>query len=148
MIKYVHTNIITDDWRKLADFYIKLFGCKPLYPERDLKGSWLDKTTAIENAHITGIHLALPGYDGQPPTLEIFQYDTNIPNGLNEANHKGFGHIAFEVDNIREVLALLLDNGGSTVGELAEIEIEGVGFLTLIYARDIDGNIIELQSWR
>jgi catechol 2,3-dioxygenase-like lactoylglutathione lyase family enzyme len=147
MIRFVHTNIITDDWRKLADFYIKVFGCKPLYPERDLKGSWLDKATAIEDAHIRGIHLILPGYDGALPTLEIFQYDRNIQNGLTETNRKGFGHIAFKVNNIREILELLLANGGSAVGEMVEIEIKEVGFLTFIYTRDIDGNIIELQSW-
>lgn len=148
MIQFAHTNIITDDWRKLADFYIKVFGCKPLYPERDLKGFWLDKATGIGNAHITGIHLILPGYDKQLPTLEIFQYDANVPNGLTETNRKGFGHIAFKVDDIQKVLASLLANGGSTVGEMAIIEINDVGLLSFIYTRDIDGNMIELQSWK
>ena len=73
-IKYVHTNIIADDWRALADFYIQVFGCKPVLPERDLSGSWLDSLTCIENSHITGIHLSLPGCGENGPTLEIFSY--------------------------------------------------------------------------
>jgi len=42
MITSAHTNIITDDW-KLADFYMKVFHCKPLLPEKDLKSDRLDK---------------------------------------------------------------------------------------------------------
>ncbi len=75
MIKFAHINIITDDWRKLASFYINVFDCKPIYPERDLKGNWLDKATGIQNARLKGIHLTLPGYDNNLPTLEIFQYE-------------------------------------------------------------------------
>jgi hypothetical protein len=55
VIKFAHTNIITDDWHRLADFYIQVFDCKPILPERDLSGVWLDKATHLENAHLTGI---------------------------------------------------------------------------------------------
>ncbi len=148
MIKFVHTNIITDDWRRLADFYIKVFDCKPLYPERDLSGDWLDKATNINHAHFTGIHLALPGYEENLPTLEIFQYDKNEENLPFVTNRKGFGHIAFKVDDVKEVLDRLLLQGGSQVGELVQTEVKNAGFLTFVYARDIDGNIIELQHWK
>jgi hypothetical protein len=48
----------------------------------------------------------------------------------------------------KEILNVLISKGGTTVGELEETEILNVGFLSFIYARDIDGNIIELQSWK
>ena len=147
MIQFAHTNIITDNWKELAKFYIDVFECKPLFPERDLKGLWLDKTTTIADAHLKGIHLALPGYDSQLPTLEIFQYDSNINIGVPETNRKGFGHIAFRVDNVEFYLEKLLTAGGTTVGDQVETEVKGVGMLTFVYARDIDGNIIEIQSW-
>jgi predicted enzyme related to lactoylglutathione lyase len=147
MIKYAHTNIITDDWRRLADFYITVFDCKPLYPERDLRGEWLDRATAIKNANLRGIHLKLPGYDESLPTLEIFQYNHN-ENGLKPmANRKGYGHIAFRVDDVATILNRVLENGGSRVGELVETEVSELGTLSFVYARDIDGNIIELQNW-
>jgi catechol 2,3-dioxygenase-like lactoylglutathione lyase family enzyme len=148
MIKFAHTNIITDNWKILADFYIKVFDCKPLYPERDLSGNWLDKATSISNAHFTGIHLALPGYEENSPTLEIFQYDKNENNLTALPNRKGFGHIAFKVDNVQEILDRLLFHGGSQVGEIVETEIKNAGSITFVYARDIDGNIIELQNWK
>ena len=48
-INFVHVNIISRDWKKLAEFYINVFDCKPLWPERDLNGKWLDDATGIEN---------------------------------------------------------------------------------------------------
>jgi len=38
-------------------------------------------------------------------------------------------------------------NKGIQVGEVVETEIKNVGTITLVYAKDIDGNIIELQNW-
>jgi len=31
-MKYTHTNLVARDWRRLADFYIKVFGCTPVPP--------------------------------------------------------------------------------------------------------------------
>jgi catechol 2,3-dioxygenase-like lactoylglutathione lyase family enzyme len=147
MIKYAHTNIITDDWKKLSDFYIAVFGCLPIPPRRDLRGAWLDKATGIKDAHLQGIHLALPGYEENLPSLEIFQYDVNEPSEQ-VPNRKGFGHIAFGTDDVPGLLATLIQHGGSRVGEMVETHIPGAGNLTFVYARDPDGNIIELQNWK
>ena len=148
MIKFGHVNIITDDWKKLAFFYIVVFGCVPLQPERDLSGDWLDKSTSINDAHIRGIHLALPGYEEKLPTLEIFQYDKNVNSHPALANRKGFGHIAFRVDDVPKMTEKVLMNGGSQLGEIVETKIPGAGIITFVYVRDIDGNIIELQCWK
>ena len=148
MIQFAHTNIVTDDWRKLADFYIEVFGCKPMFPERDLQGNWLDKLTSIDHAHLRGIHLALPGYADHLPTLEIFQYEENIPNAVAQPNLKGFGHIAFKVSDVKAIMEKVLANGGSLVGELVKTDVPNVGTLTVVYTRDIDGNIIEIQNWK
>lgn len=148
MITFAHTNIITDNWKKLADFYINVFECRPIFPERDLQGVWLDKATNIENAHIEGIHLALPGFENNIPTLEIFQYDSNLNNLQTMANRKGFGHIAFKVSDVNSVLAKLIENGGTQLGEVVETEIANAGHITFVYAKDPDGNIIEIQKWK
>lgn len=148
MIKFAHINIITDDWKKLASFYIDVFGCKPIYPERDLKGNWLDKATSIKNAHLEGIHLALPGYEDNLPTLEIFRYDQNLDSTETFSNRKGFGHIAFKTDDVNGLLIRLIKHGGTQLGEVVEAEVSNAGHLTFVYAKDIDGNIIEIQSWR
>lgn len=148
MIKFVHVNIITDNWQKLADFYIKVFGCKPIYPERNLEGTWLDSATNIDKAHIKGVHLALPGSVDNLPTLEIFQYSHNENNLETVANRKGFGHIAFKVENVIEIVNSIIENGGALVGEIVKTEIANVGQLTFAYTKDPDGNIIEIQNWK
>lgn len=147
-IKFAHTNVIASDWEKLAQFYINVFGCKPVYPERNLKGEWLDKVTNLKDVHIRGIHLQLPGYvDG--PTLEIFTYDkqdkSNKPPAINKP---GFAHIAFLVDDVQYYFDKILEHGGSALGELAEKEVEGVGVLTIAYMRDPEGNIVEILNWK
>ena len=147
-VKFVHTNIIATDWEKLAQFYINVFGCEPVYPERDLAGEWIDQVTNIKDVHIRGIHLRLPGY-AEGPTLEIFQYNQQIEhNEVPAINKPGFAHIAFLVEDVQFFYSKLLKNGGSKLGELVEKEIEGVGVLTVVYARDPEGNIIEIQNWK
>ena len=74
MIRYVHTNIIAKDAARLIAFYKEALACKSLGQTRDLCGPWLDKLTGLPQAHITGEHLLLPGYEADHPTLEIFSY--------------------------------------------------------------------------
>lgn len=147
MLQYGHTNIITDNWQRLAQFYTDVFNCKPFGKERDLKGEWLEKGTAVINAEIVGIHLTLPGYGDNGPTLEIFQYPKNLDKLEAVANRKGFGHIAFKVDDVAAYAKKVLGNGGSMVGEIVYGDIEGEGKICFAYVKDPDGNIVELQKW-
>ena len=146
-IRYAHTNIISKDWKRLADFYTTVFDCVPVPPQRDQSGDWLERATGVADAHLQGMHLRLPGYGNDGPTLEIFQYTNIIDTDKPVANKQGFGHIAFEVENIIAILDLALNNGAEKVGELSEHFVAGVGHLTFIYISDPDGNIIELQNW-
>jgi len=145
-MRFAHTNIAARDWKSLADFYIQVFECKIKPPERDLSGEWLDKAIGIKNARQMGVHLSLPGYKN-PPTLEIFSYEKFVDTVPMMANQIGFTHIAFEVEDVDKILKKALDNGATTLGEVIENEVEGVGMLKFTYLRDIEGNIIEIQSW-
>jgi predicted enzyme related to lactoylglutathione lyase len=145
--KYVHTNLVAANWRELAEFYIKVFGCKRKPPERKLKGEWLDSLTSIRNAHIEGMHLALPGYGKDGPTLEIFHYSRMKGPKAPSVSHPGFGHIAFAVRDVSAALAEVKRHGGSAVGSLVSTTIEGVGHIEVVYARDPEGNVVELQKW-
>ena len=147
-IKFVHTNIIAKDWKRLAQFYIDVFECEPVYPERDLFGDWVDKLTKIPDVKIRGIHLRLPGYDNGP-TLEIFEYSKILKRpDAPLINDQGFSHIAFHVSDVDETMNRLIARGGKKYGELIEKEIKGIGILKAIYARDPEGNIIEIQNWK
>ncbi len=146
MFRYVHTNIIAKDSKRLIKFYKDVLQCKSIGETRDLQGEWLDKLTGIPNAHIVGEHLCLPGYETDHPTLEIFSYDTMEADCI-AINKCGIAHLAFEVDDVENTLQLLLQNGGKQIGELVKIEYANGKKAVFVYATDCEGNIIELQSW-
>lgn len=148
MFRYAHTNIIARDANKLIDFYKTVLHCKSIDETRDLRGAWLDELTGLNRAHITGEHLLLPGYGEDHPTLEIFSYDALKEAMPPEINRPGIAHIAFEVDDVETTLAEVIGAGGSSVGELVTASYPNGVEAVFVYARDPEGNIIELQSWR
>ncbi|MCK9547486.1 MAG: VOC family protein [Sphaerochaeta sp.] len=147
-IRFAHVNLISRSWRSLADFYIAVFDCVEYGPVRDLQGEWVDRLSGLEHAHITGVHLALSGFDPPDgPTLEIFSYDECHQVSEKPINGEGYGHIAFAVDDVPLCIARLLDHGGSLVGEYVHAHVAGAGDISVVYARDPEGNIIEIQRW-
>ncbi len=147
-MRFAHTNIVSTNWKELVDFYVKTFDCQIVPPLRKQSGKWLDRGTGVENASLEGAHLLLPGHGENGPTLEIYQYGNIEQQDFIPPNKRGFGHIAFEVESVEEVVKDLLQNGGSLFGETTKREIHGVGEITFVYARDPEGNLIELQSWK
>lgn len=147
MIRYVHTNIIAKDAVKLCEFYKNVLGCRSINEKRDLRGQWLDDLIGNRNAHITGEHLCLPGYDDDHPTLEIFSYDDMIDGGTHAVNQYGIAHLCFETDDVEGVLNKILKSGGSQVGDLVHADYDDGRHAIFVYARDPEGNILEIQSW-
>ncbi len=145
--KYAHTNLIARDWRKLARFYEKVFGCIPLPPERDYGGANLEVATALPGARLKGMHLRLPGYGEGGPTLEIFEYEPGETSQESAINRPGFAHIAFVVENVKSARDEFLAAGGSAYGELTVFETSEGEQVEMIYLRDPEGNIVELQRW-
>lgn len=143
--RYVHTNLIARDWRRLAAFYQQVFGCVPVLPERDLTGEWLERGSAVPRACIRGIHLRLPGFGDAGPTLEVFQYAELADAPPAPANRAGFGHIAFAVEDVMVARDAVLSGGGSAVGSVETVVLPAGIKITWMYVRDPEGNIIELQ---
>lgn len=147
-MKYVHTNIISKDWKKLAKFYCKVFNCAIVPPIRDQKGKWLDKGLGLKKAHLQGAHLRLPGYSKKGPTLEIYSYSAMKGKKKCFSNRLGYGHIAFEVKNVSKILKRIVNLGGQAYGKVSARKIKGIGTLTFVYVKDPEGNLIELQNWK
>jgi catechol 2,3-dioxygenase-like lactoylglutathione lyase family enzyme len=146
--KYVHTNLIARDWRELARFYVEVFGCEPVPPERDAHGPWLDSATGLGGARLQGVHLRLPGGGPDGPTLEIYTYDDTRVRPVSMPNDTGYGHLAFLVDDVSTAARDVVNNGGTLLGQIATTNVMGVGDLEVVYVRDPEGNVIELQTWR
>lgn len=146
-VRYAHTNLVAHDWRVLARFYQEVFDCEPVSVERDHHGESFQALTALPNARAQGRHLLLPGHGPAGPTLEIFQFHPPSAGEPRALNRPGFAHIAFEVDDLEAKRAEVLTRGGRDLGELVSLEIPGAGRLQLIYLRDPEGNLLELQRW-
>ena len=145
--RYVHTNLIAADWHLLADFYQRVFGCVPVPPERNFQGEKLEAGTGIPGAHLQGVHLRLPGYGDSGPTLEIFNYNLLKDRPEIAVNRPGYGHIAFQVDDVTPARAEVLVNGGQSVGEIVTLQVGAGAKVTWCYVTDPEGNVIELQAW-
>jgi predicted enzyme related to lactoylglutathione lyase len=146
-IKYVHTNIVANNWEKLAYFYIKVFNCKVVPPIRNYKGKNLDSAVNIKNVKLNGVHLLLPGYNKSGPTLEIFSYKPTLVKQNRKVNTPGITHLAFEVRDVQKLFKKVIANGGKKVGKIITLSRADGKKVTWCYVKDPEGNMIELQKW-
>jgi predicted enzyme related to lactoylglutathione lyase len=146
-IKYVHTNIVAKNWKKLAYFYINVFNCKIVPPIRHYLGKDLEGAVNIKNVILDGVHLKLPGYKKDGPTLEIFSYNPTLKKQNRKVNTPGITHLAFEVDDVHKVYKKVINNGGKKVGKIITLSRSDGKKVTWCYVKDPEGNMIELQKW-
>ncbi len=145
--RFGHVNLIARDWRSLAGWYSRVFGCELVPPERDYSGPELAAGTGVPGAALRGVHLRLPGHGPSGPTLEIYQF-ASMPDGLPaSANRPGFRHIAFGVPSVVAAREVVLAAGGAAVGSVVTLQTADGRYVTWAYLTDPEGNIIELQSW-
>jgi catechol 2,3-dioxygenase-like lactoylglutathione lyase family enzyme len=145
--RFGHVNVVARDWRRLVGFYERLFGCVLVPPERDYSGPDLEAGTGLAGAALRGAHLRLPGHGPTGPTLEIYEYSSELDALPPVVNRPGFGHIAFVVPDVPTARAAVLAEGGRSVGEVVTLQTADGRRVTWCYVTDPEGNIIELQSW-
>ena len=146
--RFGHVNIVARDWRALASWYERVFGCVPVPPERDLRGPVLEAGTGVPGAALRGVHLRLPGLGIENgPTLEIYEYTPALSGLPPVANRPGFTHIAFALPSVEVAREIVLREGGSAVGSVVTTETADGRRVTWTYVADPEGNIVELQAW-
>jgi catechol 2,3-dioxygenase-like lactoylglutathione lyase family enzyme len=144
--RYYHTCIVAREPMRLAEFYVEVFGCTMTGSRYDLGGDALSRGMGLDNAHITGLDLLLPGYGPEGPVLEIFSLE-DARDRHPEVNDHGIMHLAFSVDDVDDTLSRLIGAGGSSIGEVSVLKVAGAGEATMVYARDPEDNVIEIQRW-
>lgn len=145
--RYVHTNLVARDWRRLAHWYETHLGCVPVPPERHYAGPELEAGTGVPGSTLEGVHLRLPGVAGGDLTIEIYSYSVMLDTPPPAVNRPGFSHLAFEVESVAEARAELLAAGGRAVGDIVTLTTSAGRNVTWCYVTDPEGNILELQSW-
>lgn len=144
---YVHTNLVARDWKLLAAFYERVFGCTRVPPERHFAGPTLEAGTGMRGARLDGVHLRLPGLGPDGPTLEVFTYSPQIEGLPPAVNRPGYGHVAFRVADVHEARDEVLREGGDAVGDVVTLTTTDGRQVTWCYVTDPEGNALELQSW-
>ena len=124
-----------------------MFGCTPVPPERDYAGPALEAGTGVPGSTLKGVHLRLPGYGPEGPTLEIYTYSVAADGPVPRVNRPGFGHIAFVVASVPDARREVLEEGGGAVADVVTLTTASGGRVTWCYVTDPEGNIVELQSW-
>lgn len=145
--RYGHTNLIAQDWRRLVAFYVELFGCEPVPPERDLRGPVVEAGTGVPGGALAGMHLRLPGHGPDGPTLEIYSFAAMPPKPETAIDRPGYGHLAFQVTDVVDARAQVLAAGGRPLGEVVRTRVSPDASVTWCYVTDPEGNPVELQSW-
>ncbi len=145
--RFGHVSVVAEDWRSLAGFYIDVFGCEVVPPERDYEGADLARGTNVAGAALRGVHLRLPGLGESGPTLEIYQYRRSEGRLPPAANRLGLAHVAFVVPDVRNAQAAVVARGGRRVGEIVTLTTADGRQVTWCYVTDPEDNIVELQSW-
>ena len=144
--RYIHTNLIARDWRRLADFYQSVFGCVPVPPERDLSGPALEAGTGVPGATLAGIHLRLPGSGAavrrsRSSAIRVSPTDRRTPSIVRASRTLPLRWRRSATPAPRCWRAAVRS------AAIVETTIANGARVTWCYVSDPEGNIVELQAW-
>jgi len=139
-----HVAINTPDLDRLAAFYTDVMGFEVV-----MSTSWRDRPIVDRMVGLTGSAARQIMLEAGNAYLELFQYESPEPTpadpARNPANH-GYTHFCIDVVDIDAEYERLSANGMSFHSPPpTTAELQG-SKLRAIYARDPDGNIVELQE--
>jgi len=142
-MKLLHVSVAARDANKLSAFYKTVFGYVDRRPPRTLSGEKVSRGNGLPNSRIYSVWLTLPDVEG--PFLEILEYENTHDRPQPRVNEPGFGHLSFEVKNIKAALAEVMKAGGKPLGEVTDFGTQNRP-LFIVYVRDPEGNILELEQ--
>lgn len=142
-MRFAHINIVARNAEALASFYVNIFKCEYLREPKVLLGEKVSKGNGLPNSEIYSIWLRLPGCEA--PFLEIHQHKLTYDRNRPRVNEPGLGHLSFQMEDIRAVLGAAIEAGGAQIGEITDFGSANRPFL-IVYARDPEGNILELEQ--
>ena len=106
--------------------------------------TWAPPMGGLPGTRWAGIHLRPPGHGSAGPTVELFPYEPVLNRAGGGVNRPGFGHVAFEVDDVEHAVAHVPAAGGSRIGETVMHFVSETTEVTFAYVTDPEGNALEL----
>ena len=142
-LKLLHVSLTARDADALSAFYRGALGFVDRRPPSRLSGEIVSRGNGLPNSNIYAIWLNLP--DDHGPFLEIMEYDEAVDRHVPAVNELGYGHLAFEVQNLDETIEKVLRFGGALQGQVTNFGTKEKPHL-IVYMRDPEGNIFELEQ--
>ncbi len=144
-----HVNIVVRDIERSAAFYTQALGLRRGF-ERILEGPWIEALTGLREVRAQCLFLESPAGGARLELLRFLAPSSLILEAHGCPNAIGVRHIAWQVADVDEVAARLRQAGAELLCEPVEVpfEVASLGRKRLCYARDPDGVLIEIASYR
>lgn len=138
IVGFHHAAIVVPDLDRAVRFYSALAGYEKIRESR-----WDRNSVFNQIIGMTGSSARFCMLRGPCGFLELFEYEqpqsAADPASLNAGDY-GIRHLCFQVDDVEEALAQVIELGGSKMNEPVTNELG----ITCIYCRDPFGNLLEL----
>jgi len=137
-----HVSFSTTDIDRMLAFYRDLLGCSEAIETGEIRPGFVEFETLVGMKNTAGRAALLEAGNIK---IEIFQYTHPVPRPTETrpACDGGIRHLAFDVTDLKSEYERLKAAGTTFVSEPQLLA--NVGVLS-VYARDPDGNILELQE--
>jgi catechol 2,3-dioxygenase-like lactoylglutathione lyase family enzyme len=142
-MRLAHINLVARDAEALAAFYVSVMKCDVLRKPTTLSGEKVSRGNGLPNSEIRSLWLKF--HDLERPFLEIHEHAVTHHRGQPRVNEPGFGHLAFQTDDINDALSSIIQAGGVQIGQVTDFGMAERPHL-IAYARDPEGNVIEIEQ--
>lgn len=142
-MRLAHINLVARNADALAAFYVSVMKCHIFREPRTLSGEIVSKGNGLPNSEIRSIWLRFPGLEH--PFLEIHEHSVTHHRNHPRVNEPGYGHLAFQVEDINSTLSSIIEAGGCQIGQITDFGTPETVYL-IAYARDPEGNVLELEQ--
>ena len=142
-MRLAHINLVARDVEALAGFYVNVMKCDVLRELKILSGEHVSRGNGLSNSEIRSIWLKFPGLE--QPFLELHEHIVTHPRDQPRVNEPGFGHLAFQIEDVSSTLSNIINAGGKQIGQITDFGTPEMPHL-IAYARDPEGNVLELEQ--
>nr|WP_246699375.1 VOC family protein [Rhizobium sp. BK538] len=142
-MRLAHINLVARNAEALAAFYVNVMKCDVLREPKTLSGEKVSRGNGLSNSEIRTIWLKFP--ELERPFLEIHEHTVTHQRDQPRVNEPGFGHLAFEMEDIGDTLSNIIRSGGAQIGQITDFGTPERAYL-IAYARDPEGNVLELEQ--
>ena len=111
-LKFIHVNMITEDWRALCDWYESVTASVDFGKLKDHSGSYKSSVIGIEGVHVVGQHILLKGFYPDRPTFEIFTYSVKGRTEPAKETELGLNAIGFVTADVKATAEAIASAGG------------------------------------